>query len=396
MIIIQISFLILQTVLAFTKPKYFLYLYFLFTSSFLGFFPKDILIEERDIGLYYQSILLIIPYLLNYQKNSLPKYIRISLDLLIIVYIYGVLQPLFVGNSSILQSITESKNFSTLFLTHYLFSNRKHFSTEYINKLIYFFGYYFTFILLLFLVDIIPPFYVKNEDRDIEFYYPTILSLFVIIKAGKAKSLKQKVEAFFLILIWAVGMSKEGHAAIMLTTTMSSLIILFRIPIIVFVEKFSYLLLGIVLALTLLYILPTEKIIDELTNDPSITSRDTYNKLRMEFIKERPLMGYGFMHKTAMEVDSSTIYTESLSFIDTGYIDLLGKFGYIGTVFYLSILIFLFFRKNIDARSVNMRVYFLQLCPVNITWSVFSFSVGLLALGLAIYLYNMPSKKIYT
>lgn len=387
MIFIQFLFLALQTFLAFTKPKYFLFTYLLYSSSFLGFLPKDILIGTREVGFFYQNMLLVMPYLLNYkQMANIPQRIKIPLDLLIVIYLYGIIQPVFIGYSGFSQSITESKSFSTIFLAHYLFSGYKSLSFEYVNKIIAFFGYYFSVILLLYLVDIIPPYYICNEDREIEFSYPTILSLFVIIKAGSAQSIKQKAEVIILILIWIFGMIKEGHAAIMMTTALCASVILFRMPFIFFVKKFKNLLIGTAMLAAILYILPTEKIMHELSQDPSVSARSIYNEGRKKLIEERPLMGYGFMHKTALEIDGSLIFAESLAFVDSGYIDLLGKFGYLGMVFYLATLLFLFFSNSAPSFIIHMRIFFLQFFPVNITWAVFSFPMGLLTIGLAVYL----------
>ena len=162
--IIGILFLLVQTYLAFAKPKYFFFLYLLFITSFLGFLPNTILLGSYEIGLYYQSILMLVSYLWHIKKTfQYPFFIKILLNGIILFYFFGVLYPVITGSSSILQSIIASKEFSTLFLLHYLFFYHKSFSLRYLMKVLSFYGFYFIVVLVLFVVlQYIPPYYIKN------------------------------------------------------------------------------------------------------------------------------------------------------------------------------------------------------------------------------------------
>lgn len=385
--IFGLLFLGLQTFLAFFKPKYFVFTYLLFVSSFLGFLPRDIIIEGNEIGLFAHNMLMLASFFLYVNRiKKLPKHFKVLLWGTLILYFYGLLYPLINGSSSLMQSIIASKEFSTIFFMHFLFVNRNSLTLKLVKKNLAFLGIYFLIILSLFVMfNYIPPNYIKRPGQ-IEYNYPAILSLFLFVKAGQATNLKNRLFVLLLIIIWTIGMYYEGHAAIMLTTTIGTIIILFRIPILKFTKSFKWVFGGIGLLLIIISLLPTEEYLNKIKETPSFRARAVYNVQRMELISEKPLQGYGFLHKNTTELGNS-VYTESLSFVDSGYIDLLGKFGILGMLFYLIILTIPFLKKNNDIFLTSIKIFFLQYFLVNITWSVFSFAMGIIPLCLAIILF---------
>lgn len=384
--IFGLLFLVLQTFLAFFKPKYFVFTYLLYISSYLGFLPRNILVGENEIGLFYHSMLMLTAFFLyNNRIKKLPKHIKALLWGTLFLYVYGILYPVINGSSSLMQSIFASKEFSTIFFLHFLFVNRNSLSLKLLQKNLAFLGYYFLIILCLFVIfTYIPPHYVKRPGQ-IQYNYPALLSLFLFVKAGQAKSLKNRLFVLLLVLVWAAGMYFEGHAAIMLTTTLGTVLILYRIPVLKFAKNFKWLLSGVLLLAIILTLLPTKSYLNNLYETPSFRARAIYNAERLQLISEKPLQGYGFLHKSSIKLGNHT-YTESLAYIDSGYIDLLGKFGIIGMVFYLIILTVPFFKKNNDIFLTSIKIFFLQYFLVNITWSVFSFTMGIVALSISLFI----------
>jgi len=380
--IFGLLFLGLQTFLAFFRPKYFVFTYLLYISSFLGFFTKNIVIGGVEIGLFYHSILMLGNYFMFYkQRKDLPKYINGLLTGTLLLFLYGIFYPVATGFSSVTQSIIASKEFSTIFFMHYLFIYHKKFDFKYLSKVLSFLGYYFLLILLVYSVfKIVPPQYIKKLGA-FEYYFPTILSLFLYFKMAQANTFSKKVIAFLFLIIWAVGMYYEGHTAITITTILGCLIILFRIPVIRFLKDYKTIILGLTFFGLLFLFLPTDKYIKEFQQNPNIQSRNIVNAQRMEFIMEQPWQGYGFLHRSALEFESQNRYALDLSYIDSGYIDLLGKFGIVGIVIYLIMLSLPLLLKTSNIMGLSLKVFLIQLFLVNITWSVFSFSVGLISLS---------------
>lgn len=384
--IFGLLFLGLQTFLAFFKPKYFVFTYLLFISSFLGFLPRDIIIGGTEIGLFAHNMLMLASFFLYINRiKKLPKHFKVLLWGTLILYFYGLLYPVINGSSSLMQSIIASKEFSTIFFMHFLFVNRNSLTLNLVQKNLAFLGIYFLIILSLFVIfTYIPPHYIKRPGQ-IEYNYPAILSLFLFVKAGQATNLKNRSFVLLLIIIWTIGMYFEGHTAIMLTTTLGTFLILFRIPVLKFAKNFKWLMSGVLLLAIMLSLFPTEKYLNNLYETPSFRARAVYNAERLDLISKKPLQGYGFLHKNATELGNS-VYTESLSFIDSGYIDLLGKFGILGMLFYLILLTIPFFKKNNDIFLTSIKIFFLQYFFVSITWSVFSFAMGIIALVFSLFI----------
>lgn len=385
--IFGLLFLGIQTFLAFFRPKYFVFTYLLYISSFFGFFTKDIIIGGIEIGLFYHSILMLGNYFILYkQRKNLPKYLNILLSGSLLFFLYGILYPPAIGLSSVTQSVIASKEFSTIFFMHYLLIHQNKFDFKFIYKILSLFGYYFLLILLVFSIfKIVPPQYLKRPEM-IEYHFPTILSLFLFIKMAQANIFSKKVLAFLFLIVWTVGMYYEGHNAINITTFFGCLIILFRVPVIMFLNNYKRVLLGISFFALVFLLLPINRFIDEFYQIPAIQARVYVNSQRIEFIKENPLFGYGFLHRSAKEFDSENKYALELSFIDSGYIDLIGKFGLVGMVLYFLLWFILLIINSNDILSISLKLFFIQFFLVGITWSVFSFSVGLIALSLFVLL----------
>lgn len=384
-------FLVFQTYLVLNNPKFFLVNYLIFVSSFLGFLSKVFLINGSDIGLFYQNFLMIGCVLLNYKSLlELPKNIKILLLIFLIIFLYGLFQSVYTSISSPFQSLVGSKEFTTIFLTHYLFVNRQFFSFNFIYEVISFFGYFYLLVMLFFLIfNYVPPYYVKGNS--FEFYFPSILSLFLFIKAIKSINIFQKIFFIFLLLIWGFGIYYEGHFSILFSTVLGCLILLIK-PVArnIFNNKtlISLLLLFVAFLVT---VLPVRQYINYFNSIPSILSRSETNSERIDFIIQNPLFGYGFVDSKALSFDSVNKYAQFLYTIDSGYIDLLVKFGVIGSIIYLLPIFLNFIKPDKNYYSLAFKIFFIQLCFVNITWSVFTFSVGLLSLCFCIYLSYISS-----
>ena len=122
----------------------------------------------------------------------------------------------------------------------------------------------------------------------------------------------------------------------------------------------------------------------EIKQANALMTRDKYNEFRWAIINENLWLGSGFLYKSSEIVKSlsSGGYSETFSFIDAGYVDLLGRFGWI------LMLIFLLYPLKYLFVSIKNRVLFpfamfiFQLFCVNYTWAVFSFPMGIILLSI--------------
>lgn len=380
-------FLFSQTILVIWKPKIFFLLYLIYITSFFGFISNNIIIYETEIGLFYQNMLMLFGFLvLNSRLNKETQSIKILNYTILAFYLFGILYPIILGFSNLKQSIIASKEFSSIFLINYLFVHKEDISILFIEKIVNFLGYYFLIILSVFIVfKEIPPAYVKYPGQ-IQYNYPTLLSLFLFIQSAKASGFFSKLKVIILLGIWGLGMFYEGHMAITITTILGCLFLIFRIQANFNSLNLKRILSIIIIISTFFLILPIDSYLNKISNSASLQSRMKYNTKRMELIKSKPLFGYGFIHKSAMKLDETSKYSETLSYIDSGYTDLLGKFGIVGTTFFLITLMIPFIIKSAVTQEMSTQFFFFQLFAVNFTWSVFSFSMGLIPLSLALFM----------
>lgn len=120
---------------------------------------------------------------------------------------------------------------------------------------------------------------------------------------------------------------------------------------------------------------------------PALQSRMIYDAFRYQAIVERPLVGYGFIDEAsslgeAWEAEGASRFDRRLGTVDSGYVDLLSRFGLLGT------LVILVYWGRIawkaimsgSSPSYDLGCFILLLFGVNVTWSVFSYPLGLLPL----------------
>src|SRR5690606_14504475 len=125
------------------------------------------------------------------------------------------------------------------------------------------------------------------------------------------------------------------------------------------------------------------------------SSRDVYNEFRWSAIHDSPIYGFGFVHRDAALTDryrlmDGVAYAERFSVIDSGYVDLLIKFGYLGAGVYLMMwfrVVYYALYSGFRGRPLNLLLglFLLQYYAVSLTWSVFSYAHGLVPAFIALF-----------
>lgn len=119
----------------------------------------------------------------------------------------------------------------------------------------------------------------------------------------------------------------------------------------------------------------------------SLSAREIYNEFRWEAIDRQKELGYGFIHQSSdfmknFKTLGSNRFMERFTVIDSGYVDMLIKYGYIGTAIILIVLIRYyaqgFFKTHKNPLSLAMSIYLIQYLFINYTWSVFTFAHGII------------------
>lgn len=387
-IILNIIFLFISFWYSLRNPTVFVCLQILYYSQFLGFIPTAILVGGVDYGSFLINISIIFALLI---KGPFPKQAdRIALYsiLFVVIFIlYGIIKPVFDGNQPFLMGVKAGKSFFTYILFFYLLLYRKSIDFEKLFNFIIFVSLIFSILYIVNFVGIklVPPLYEKNNFIQCKYDSFLAFSIAIIIYKGM-KEIYNK-NGLLLITLLFLGISIGGYFSL---TASSALILLFT-PL--YKKAYSFkdvVVLGIIFCcyLGVFYLIIQQsawyiELNHSQTN--SLVSRERYNEFRWSLINKQLYFGWGFLYKTMSIVKSvaSTGYMETFSFIDSGYVDLFGRFGIIGTFIFMLYPLYIILKSFRDKVLYPFAFFIIQFMCVNYTWSVFSFPMGITVLSIA-------------
>jgi hypothetical protein len=410
MIFLFILYLLLALWLAFFYPKTFFTFYILASTKFLGFFDAEALFVFNGLGLGTPGLhlTLVLVLILKAKIKRVPKNYKVFALGMSAFLVYGIFSPVILGYESIFQALMASKGFWCLTFFIYLIRFRNQLPLSYILNVLIFIGTYIsiTYIVSL-LFNLYPPFYYSEEI--FRAYYPTYMSLawfFVYFKLLN-KSLK-RIHFIFYSILFSTSLFLAGHFALTFSTIF---FISLHVLIVQKQKSFSIktvfrgaLALGLISYLVLLTPVLSTNINSIISGDnTAISSRNIYNKHRWVAIYEKPFSGYGFIHKSA-DITQDYVdngenrFMERFEVIDSGYVDILIKFGFVGLVLTLLIWVKPVIRILKNQRfysylEVVCSLYILQYILVNYTWSVFTFNHGLIPGFVAIFIICYCSER---
>jgi hypothetical protein len=407
MLVVILSIYIIGLYLCIRNPTYFVLFYILTTTKYLGFFDVSLLIVSGiEIGFFSLNILTLLGSLLFSKWYYISKNGRLIIFTIILMLIYGIVKPSIDGNSTLLQSLIASKEIWYYSLLFYLLVHRNRIDKAILIKWMKFLGVYLgaVYIIGAFNHVWLPPYYFDGET--VRVFYPTYINLALLLYAIEYKFIRRnRIKTILIILLLLMGIILAGH---------SSLIIMAVIGLITYILVYSRKLrlskgsiIGLITMLALasfllilfnqgMYISLSASLEEVITgNNLSLSTRKIYNEFRWEAIYKEKEFGYGFIHQSSeimklINTNDSNRFMERLGVIDSGYIDMFTKFGFIGT-FLILIVFFRYFRigfiqKTSTPLSLAMSIYLAQYFFLNYTWSVFTFAHGIVPGIVALFL----------
>lgn len=409
MIILFITFLLLSFVLAIKNPTYYVVFYLLANTKFLGFFDISDTFIIGGVGLAFPllNIITIIAIFFSSNWYKIKKNDFYFIVGFVILLIGGIIYPIYLGFETIIQAITASKEFWVIFFFIYLITYRTYINVNLLLKSVKYIGIYISFIYILyFLLKIGPPSYVT--ENYIRAFFPTFMSFTIFLFYVEYQELKISKNKFISILIFLfVGIILADHLSLVIGTIFSLLFLNFlynknSFSFSNFIVKSS-----ILLSIVFVIFVFSDNLRNNFNNaivsitkgtDVALSSRDIYNEFRWKAIEKKPYFGYGFIHKSAPITKkfnniNNNRFAESFGVIDSGYVDMLIKFGYLGTFIYLLLWGIYIIKPLINPSKhyliqLSMATYLLQYYLVSYTWSVFTFSHGLILGFIALFLIN--------
>tara|TARA_R110002167_G_scaffold360062_2_gene577446 strand:+ start:21838 stop:23088 length:1251 start_codon:yes stop_codon:yes gene_type:complete len=412
MIIVFFIYILLGLKLSISYPRHFVSFYILATTKFLGFFDPEAAFVFQGLGLGMPSLNIIVftVVLFRGKLRRISKDYRVFAYGLIGILIYGILRPLIMGIESWLEAVMASKEFWTIGFFLYLAKFRRKIPVGYLIKLVVPLGLYLSSTYILFeLSGLAPPVYINGNV--FKAYYPTYISLawFFVFYFYLIKNIGTNR---FLIysLVFSIGLILAGHSSITITTItligLSTFILRGKVATSVFgVLRFTIAI--ITLALLTLYSDSINNFVSDVLSkeDSAISSREKYNVFRWDAIMDSPYLGYGFVHKNApineKYIDfTSNRFTERFEVIDSGYVDVLIKFGIFGLLAIISLWLYII-KKAFGNKTPShflakvCGLFILQYFLINYTWSVFTYSHGLIPGIMVAYIIISVQKANY-
>jgi O-antigen ligase len=376
-------------------PKYAFAFYVLNSTKFLGFFDSEAFFVINGIGLAFPAINSIFLLSIVFKKHTykIPKLYKRFALVLIVLLLYGTIKPLIHGHETMFQAITASKELWVTFFFLYLIVNRKNIPVHYVIRFMLYLGIYICASYILFYTTGISAFEYYNTDV-FRAYFPTYISLAWFLSYYKWLNKKLSTTNMLMFnVFFFIGLVLAEHLAL----TLSNIFVLSLYHFVLkdkktysystFVKSFSIVLIFGYLVITLQPI--RSQINSIITGEHyALSSRETYNEFRWQAIYDRPILGNGFIHKSSSLTEqyltsTNNRYMERLEVIDSGYVDILIKFGIIGLVVIMYLWVVPIYSILKDTRTATAieiccALYLLQYFFVNYTWSVFTFSHGLI------------------
>ncbi|NRB37441.1 MAG: O-antigen ligase family protein [Pseudomonadales bacterium] len=407
MIILFFIFLLFSLFLALKRPSYFTVFYILASSKFLGFVDIESLFVFGGTGLGGPSLnaVTLVAALSSKNRFVIPKSYFYFIAIFLVFFVYGITLPTLLGLEGVSQAVIAGKEFWVISILIYFVIYRNRINTKMLLDTVKFIGLYLSWAYFVHkIVGLSPPYYLSDET--FRGFFPTYISLALFIYYSDWQCRVISSNRFLLIsTILIVGLVLAGHMALVLGT-IASLIVLYlvfsgnKIDVTKLVVQ-SIGMLGVVIVVFISSSTIREGVYSQVElivsgDDTALASRDIYNKFRWEAIEERPFGGYGFIHKSApitkqYQSIRENRFAESFGVIDSGYVDLLIRFGYVGTLLYLMLWAGCLIKvlkniKDYEFVQLVMVFYLLQYFVINVTWSVFSFSHGLIPAFIAVYI----------
>ncbi len=407
MIIALILFYALAVVLAVKNPNYFLLFYILATTKFLGFIdPSSFVVGGVEVGYFGLNMIAIFSIFFQKRWYIMPQKTQWFIYFIVLMLLYGIIKPFLDSNSSIFLSFMASKETWFYFLFLYLVVYRDRIDNKQLFKTIRLLGIYLSVMYIIgkISLQLVPPIY--HNENFVRTFFPTYISLAIFIyamrlKFDEVKSMKDRIRVLILFL----GLILAAHLSLTVMTFVGFILYKYVYDQKLrfnkyFISRFVFIaFLGI--SITLISVSGLfERMVNNVEDiisgeDNSLVSRDVYNEFRWEAINKKSNLGYGFIHQSSsfmknIKALGANRFMERFTVIDSGYVDLLIKFGYVGTGIILIVFFIYygrgFFIKYKNPLSLAMSIYLMQYMFINYTWSVFTFAHGIVPGILALHL----------
>jgi len=392
--LLNIIYAVLLASWSFRQPNRFVLGYMVYVSSYLGWFSGDIMIGGVEYGQFLFNLLALFPVI--YVWKNIDTSLRIIILLLSLFYLYGLVRPVVDGHQGWLLSVKSSKSMTSYFFLYYVLAFHNRLDWKLVFRFLTFLSLYYALLYLMNGIGfpIRPPMYIKYDF--IQCPYDSFLLLVLCYQLVQGEVFRLQRLAIIVLLLGGIYMG--GYFSLVVSSCLIVLGVLvyrsIRHPAVAVLWTGTFL-------LVLLYVIAIDTTCMQLWKEQqgALESRNYYNEFRWALIAKEFWGGYGFLSRDTRLVSlnasgENSSYMMDLSFIDAGYVDLMGRFGLIGSVLFLLLPLYFMATAVWNSRTVPFLLLILSFYAVNITWSVFTFPHGIIVLAF-VYAYLYQNNKHY-
>ena len=392
--LLNIIYAVILASWSFMYPNRFVLGYLIYVSSYLGWFSGDIMVGGIEYGQFFFNLLALFPVIFAWRTIDTP--LRTIILLLALFYLYGLVKPIIDGHQGWLLSVKSSKSMTTYFFLFYVLAFYNRLNWNLIFRFLTFVSLYYAMLYLIngIGVSIRPPMYIK--EHFIQCPYDSFLLLSLCYQLAQEDVFH--LQRLTVIVLLLGGIYIGGYFSLMVSSWLIVLgMLVYRsihhpAMVILWIGTFLLILLyGVAIDTTLMQLWGEQQ--------SALESRSHYNEFRWALIAKEFLGGYGFLSRDTRLVSlnasgENSTYMMDLSFIDAGYVDLMGRFGLIGTILFLLFPLYFMTTSVWNRQTLPFLLLILFFYVVNTTWSVFTFPHGIIVLAF-VYAYLYQNKKHY-
>ena len=376
--------------LSYSYPTLFIIFIIVVSTNFLGIFPENYFGQITSENIIFIASISVVPSI--FLKKNLWKVDRYAMRLLffpiimIMFFLYGFFSPAVNDYSYLYLSVIDGKQLFSYTLIIYIFIFHKKIDLYLIFNSIIFIAFILSsYVIVSLLFGVYPPGYLPVNPNGITIHsnihirYPIyiLLAFFIILSKRVFENKYNYLMLFFLFL----GLFFQSHDSMKIC-----FLIMFFLFYLINLEgyKNKY----FIAALSFIFILFLMLNVDQYNE--ALLSRLLINSYRLDYINESLVFGYGFIHEYSfLGVDfnpsSTGLHDKKMATIDSGFIDILIRFGFFGLIIIVSFFFLFCFRLLRLSCNNKIFVFFLFLfIPVMLTWSMLTYIHGILTIGIVL------------
>lgn len=391
--LLNIIYAVILSVWSFRHPNRFVMGYLVYVSSYGGWFPNDILVGGVEYGEFLVHVLALAPVVFSWREID-PTLKKVIL-FLALFYLYGVVKPMLDGHQGWMLSVKSSKSMTAYFFLFYVLAFSDRMDWNRIFRFVTCLGLYYAVLYLVNKVGmgIRPPSYVK--DSFLQCPYDSFMLLALCCQLMQEDAFRSR--SLWVMALLMAGIYIGGYFSLTVTAGAIAVGMLLyrhlRHPALIVLLTGGFLLVVVYAWGISSTFLDTWK-----SQQSALDSRTFYNEFRWALIAKELWGGYGFLSRdtrlVSLNAGDHSSYMSDLSFIDAGYVDLMGRFGLIGIILFLLVPLYFVWRSPWNRQTLPLLLMLLFYYAVNITWSVFSYPHGIIVLALVYaYLYQKQSEN---